>query len=172
MVVVDYIVTNKRWNNFLNNFAIEKYISKIFTIIMETINYKINRKKTIEISITFTNDNKIRKINKQFRNCDKATNVLSFPLYEKEFINVIKNEDFVELGDIILSFDTISRESKEQQKMFENHLTHLIVHSILHLLGYDHINSEEAKEMENIEIVVLDKLDIKNPYVVDFTNQY
>ena len=117
------------------------------------------------MSITFTNDKEIQKVNRQFRNCDKATNVLSFPMYENEFLNVLKYEDYLPIGDVILSYETIVKESLEQNKTFKNHLTHLIVHSILHLFGFDHIKDEDAEKMEALEIEILGVLGIENPYI-------
>lgn len=108
-----------------------------------------------ELSVVLTNDEEIQELNKNFRNKDKPTNVLSFP----------GEEDI--LGDIILSRETLEREALEQKKSFENHVTHMIIHGFLHLLGYDHMNDEEAHEMEGLEIEILEKLNIENPYEND-----
>ena len=68
------------------------------------------------------------------------------------------------LGSIALAFETIERESQEQGKTFLDHVTHLVIHSVLHLLGYDHIESDEAEKMEELEILILQTLNIENPY--------
>ena len=164
MLELNYTVKDKIWNNVLQQIDINNYISNIFNTVINVLKYKIQKKKIIELSITFTNDKEIKKINKQFRNCDKATNVLSFPMYENEFLNVLKYEDYLPIGDVILSYDTILRESLEQEKTFENHLIHLVVHSILHLFGFDHIKDAEAEEMENLEVEILGVLGVGNPY--------
>ena len=105
-----------------------------------------------ELSIAFVDDARIQELNKQFRDKDKPTNVLSFPM------------EGIMLGDIVLARETIEREAKTQGKMFEHHLTHLIIHGFLHLLGYDHMDDESAVEMEAIEIEALAQLGIDNPY--------
>ena len=159
MVEINYYIEDNRWKPFTKN--LKKYINNIFNNIVDVLNYdSFLKNKTIEISITFTDDNSIRKINKEYRNCDKATNVLSFPLYEKELFNL--KEEYILLGDIVLSYDTIKNESINIT--FEDHLTHLIIHSILHLFGFDHIEDKEAEEMEKIEIDILKKMNIANPY--------
>jgi len=105
-----------------------------------------------EVSIAFVDDTRIRELNKGYRNKDKATNVLSFPM----------SGDM--LGDIVLSRETIAREAGEQGKSLKDHLTHLIIHGFLHLLGYDHMDEKSAAEMETIEIQTLAQLGIDNPY--------
>lgn len=106
-----------------------------------------------EISIVFANDSFVQDLNRRYRGKDKPTNVLSFGQDEDET-----------LGDVVLAFETVERESGEQNKKLEDHVTHLIVHGTLHLLGLNHENDAEAEEMENLEIAVLKDLDIKNPY--------
>ncbi len=97
-----------------------------------------------EISFLLTDNKTIQKLNKQYRKKDKPTNVLSFETGDSKI-----------LGDIILAFETIEKEAKEQGKVFENHLTHLIIHGILHLIGYDHIKDSEAEIMEEKEKEIL-----------------
>lgn len=162
---IDYLIEDKSWEKYLNEDNIENYVLNIFNKVIYTLKYNLNRKNTIEISITLTNDKKIQEINKNYRNIEKPTNVLSFPLFEKEFIKEYKVLPYISLGDIILSIETIEREAIEQNKTFNNHLTHLIVHSMLHLFGFDHINSKDAEVMENLEIEILKNLSIDNPYL-------
>lgn len=159
MVEIDYSIEDNRWKPYTKN--LKKYINNIFNNVVDVLYYNsFFKDKTIEISIIFTNDNNIRKINKEYRNCNKATNVLSFPLYEKELFNL--KDNYILIGDIILSYDTIKNESVDIT--FKDHLTHLIIHSILHLFGFDHIEDKEAEEMERIEIDILKKMNINNPY--------
>jgi len=117
-----------------------------------------------ELSILLTGDEFIQDINKQTRGFDKPTNVLSFP--NMDFVKgELLSQDFSGLfGEMIFSFETIEREVKEQNKDFFNHLTHLSIHSVLHLLGFDHIEENDAEEMENIEIEILKEMGIDNPY--------
>lgn len=115
-----------------------------------------------EISVVLCDDQFIRKLNRDYRHKDKPTNVLSFP--QIDFRGGEAPGDPVPLGDLILAFPTIAREAGEQNKSFQAHFTHLIVHGTLHLLGYDHEENDEAEEMEAIEIIALKKLGIENPY--------
>lgn len=109
-----------------------------------------------EVSITLTNDKEIHKINREYRNIDKPTNVLSFEL-----------GDDILLGDIYISLDTILREAKKENISVQDHTAHMIVHGMLHLQGYDHIKNKEAEVMENKETEILKSMGIKNPYVQD-----
>lgn len=160
VVNVVYNIEDKRWRPL--PFKLNDKINEIFDNITDVLKYKIPKNKKIEISLTFTNDDNIKILNKEYRGVDKPTNVLSFPLYEREFLKVVKLEDYLLIGDIVLSFDTIRKESISVP--FEEHLIHLIVHSILHLLGFDHISDDDAREMEELEVKALEKMGIKNPY--------
>ena len=122
--------------------------------ITRTLDYLGKNDKNLEISVVFADMEEIQDLNRRFRNVDKPTNVLSFP------------NDGIFLGDIVLCYDVIRKEALEQNKMFDSHMIHLVVHSILHLLGYDHISDEEAEEMEALEIKILDEVfGIANPYL-------
>lgn len=113
-----------------------------------------------EVSLLFTDDAHIQVLNAQWRSKDKPTNVLSFPAFD------IGSEEELPpmLGDIVLARETILREAALENKPLEHHLTHLIVHGLLHLLGFDHETEDEAEEMEALERVVLAKLAIPDPY--------
>lgn len=112
----------------------------------------------MELSIVLTSDSDIRSLNRQYRGKDKPTNVLSFPAWEPDLPGPAL------LGDIILAFETIAQESRDQGKEIADHYTHLIVHGFLHLLGYDHETEGEAEIMEGLEIKILETLGIENPY--------
>lgn len=161
---IDYSVEDDKWNEYLNLNEFSKFIEDIFYATVDELGYTLNKKNIIELSITLTNDENIRKINHEYRNIDKATNVLSFPFFESEFLKEYSKSKYIILGDIVLSIETIFAQSNEQNKTLIEHLTHLIVHSLLHLFGYDHIKENEANIMENLEIQILKKLNIKNPY--------
>lgn len=106
-----------------------------------------------EVSITLTNDDEIHQLNKQYRGIDKPTNVLSFEL-----------GDDILMGDIYISLDTVLREAATANIPVADHIAHMIVHGMLHLQGYDHIQDNEALHMERKEIFILKKMGIKNPY--------
>lgn len=123
--------------------------------------------KHIEFAIILTDNDKMRAINSEYRNKDYATNTLSFPSNEIDPKNLEKlkiDNEFIYLGDIIFSYMVIKEEADAANITFENHYSHLLVHSLLHLLGYDHIDDLEAENMENLETEVLSKLNIKSPY--------
>jgi len=124
--------------------------------------YKQISRKNGEISIVLCDDDFIQTLNRDYRNKDKPTNVLSFP--QIDFRKGENPGNPVPLGDLILAYQTIAREAEEQNKPFQSHFTHLIVHGTLHLLGYDHEDAEEAEEMEALEIIALKKMGIDNPY--------
>lgn len=113
-----------------------------------------------ELSLVFTDDASIREINAEWRDMDKPTNVLSFPAYPLEPGNMPGPM----LGDIIIAFETVEREARDLEKSFDDHLTHLLVHGFLHLFGYDHIETEDAEEMEELETRILAKLGLSDPY--------
>lgn len=119
------------------------------------------------ISILLADDAAIHALNRTWRGKDSPTNVLSFPatetaegdLPEPEFAGVP-----LELGDIALAYETCERESGTQGKRFADHVAHLVLHGVLHLLGYDHLDEDEAQRMEALEIRILAGLGIADPY--------
>lgn len=115
--------------------------------------------KDSEVSIILTDDVEIHEINKTYRNVDRPTNVLSFEL-----------GDDVLLGDIYISYDTVMREARDENISFEDHVAHMVVHGVYHLMGCDHITDDEAAIMEMKEIKALKKLGIKNPYADEMSN--
>jgi len=120
-----------------------------------------------EISLMGCDDARIATLNGTFRDKASATNVLSWPAQELvPPAGPLPDPDgAVPLGDIAISYDTCAREAAEQGKPFEAHVTHLIVHGVLHLFGYDHIRDEDATQMEGIEVEILGKLGLPDPYM-------
>lgn len=122
------------------------------------------KKKKLNFSILLTNDAEIKEINYKHRNLDKPTNVLSFKSMVDEK-NYFKNtEQEIYLGEIIISMERIFSESKINNVLFKDHFMHIFLHATLHILGYDHKINSDRKKMENIEILILKNLGIKNPY--------
>jgi probable rRNA maturation factor len=111
-----------------------------------------------ELSVVLMDDAEQQVLNKQWRNIDKPTNVLSFPQIEP-FAPVLGI-----LGDITLARETLEREAVEQGVSFTDHFTHLVVHGFLHILGYDHIDEQDALVMEGLETQILATLGIADPY--------
>ena len=116
------------------------------------------------ITITLTNAENIKKLNKQYRNIDKATDVLSFPMFERdELEEKIKNRLFEHedvLGDIIVSIPKVEEQANEYGHSFERELSYMIVHGFYHLMGYDHIKEEDKKKMRPKEEKILNQLNI------------
>jgi len=119
------------------------------------------------ICVVLADDAFIKALNHQYRGKNKATNILSFAsadAIEANAKHYASAEEF-ELGDIILAHETVEREAKSQGKSFAAHAKHLLVHGTLHLLGHDHMDETEAAEMEKLEIKILKKQNIDNPYL-------
>ena len=131
------------------------------------------------ISVLWTNDSEMAGINKQFRQQDKPTNILSFPA--QDFLPDIhisdtktpdtqasdtKASEPIFLGDMALGFETVTDEAADNGQPAEHHLAHLFLHGLLHLAGYDHQNEAEAEEMEALEIQLLAEMNIPNPYLL------
>ncbi len=121
-----------------------------------------------EISVRLTDDHEVQSLNRQYRQKDKPTNVLSFPMVQDDLLELLDNSDDGEvlLGDIILARVVCEREAAEKGVATQEHATHLIVHGTLHLVGYDHIADDEAEAMEDLERTALGKLGIADPYVI------
>jgi len=114
-----------------------------------------------ELSIVLTDDAEQRVLNRDWRCIDKSTNVLSFPQIEPFWpVSGL-------LGDIIVARETLEREAAEQGVSVEDHFTHLVVHGFLHLLGYDHMDDDEALAMEGLETQILASLGVADPYADD-----
>lgn len=113
------------------------------------------------ITIRIASSEESQALNHQYRHKDKPTNVLSFTSDIPSFVEITPRP----LGDLVLCYDIVEKEFLEQNKPPMNHWAHLIIHGCLHLLGYDHQDDDEAKNMEAIEIKLLDDMGIKNPYI-------
>ncbi|MBB3763234.1 rRNA maturation RNase YbeY [Sphingomicrobium lutaoense] len=127
----------------------------------------ITSPREVELSIRLSSDEEVRALNAQWRNKDRPTNVLSFPMIDREQLADAADEGpMLLLGDMILAFETCKREAAEKGVTFTEHATHLMVHGMLHLMGHDHMDEEEAADMEAREVKALERLDIANPYTL------
>ncbi|WP_370034476.1 rRNA maturation RNase YbeY [Qipengyuania mesophila] len=117
-------------------------------------------------SLLFTSDEEVHVLNREWRGKDKPTNVLSFPMLERDDLLALVPDGPPEmLGDLALAYGTCAREADEKGVSLQDHAAHLIVHGLLHLAGHDHVDSDEqAEAMEALEIAALAKLDIADPY--------
>ncbi len=121
---------------------------------------------SVEVSVRLTEDAEVQALNRQWRDKDKPTNVLSFPMVQPDLIAIIGNADDGELllGDIVLARETCLREAKDKSIPAAEHCSHLVVHGMLHLLGYDHIDDADANDMEYIERAAMTELGFGDPY--------
>ena len=120
----------------------------------------------LNVSILFTSDEEVHTLNREWRDRDKPTNVLSFPMLSREQLLDLAPDGPPEmLGDIALAYETCAREAEEKVASFQDHAAHLIVHGLLHLAGHDHeISDKDEQAMEALEIAALAKLGIADPY--------
>ena len=112
-----------------------------------------------EVSVLLASDGQVRELNRIWRGQDKPTNVLSFPASDQA-----KLAQAPMLGDIVIAFETVAREARDEGKTFTDHFSHLVVHGFLHLVGFDHDDDAAATRMENLEREVLAGLGIGDPY--------
>jgi probable rRNA maturation factor len=113
-----------------------------------------------DVSVLFTNDALMAELNERWRGKEGPTNVLSFPAAASQFAA----SGSAPLGDIALGFETVTKEAAASDLTLADHISHLLVHGLLHLVGYDHDDDEEAAAMEALEVAILAKLGIADPY--------
>ena len=139
----------------------EKIIDKVLSKCFEEENLLDSK---LYITVTLTNPENIKKINKEYRNIDRATDVLSFPMFQKdELEEKMKNNDFEHediLGDLVISIDKVKEQAVEYGHSFERELSYMLVHGFYHLMGYDHIEEEDKKIMRPKEEKILNDLKI------------
>ena len=144
--------------DYSENKKLEELINKVLEECFKT--EKIDS-YNLYISVTLTNPEYIRKLNKEYRQIDKETDVLSFPMFEKDEIKSLENLEFEEtLGDIVISIQRVEEQAKEYGHSFERELAYMVVHGFYHLMGEDHMNDEEKEVMRAKEENVLNKLNI------------
>ena len=121
---------------------------------------------TVEISIRLTDDAEVQTLNAQYRQKDKPTNVLSFPMVQADLLEGTANTDDGEilLGDIVLAEGVCAAEAADRGISIADHAAHLIIHGTFHLLGYDHMDDNEAEVMEALEVAALASLGLSDPY--------
>ena len=176
-IIINLVKTNRDWQGFVKNQYINRSnflydIAKKIEIIFSFTELKKLNKQIYEINLNLTNNKAITKINAKFRQKNQPTNIIAFPFLSHQNIaskgivsTVSQFGQYIFLGELFLSYQVIKLEASEHNKTFVNHFYHLITHGILHLLGYDHINDDDAKIMEDLEIKILNYLGIENPYL-------
>lgn len=150
--------------NYNNTEENEDYNKIIYMVIKKCFEEEGLDKLKIYINIILTNPEEIKKINKEYRNIDKETDVLSFPMFQKEEIDELikKQENIVTdiLGDVVISVKRVYEQAEEYNHSFERELAYMLVHGFYHLMGYDHMEEEEKKIMREKEENILQNLNI------------
>jgi probable rRNA maturation factor len=163
-IILEKNITYNNWETRIPNIKYD-----LDQLVLTTLEYSnlLPLTKEIEIALHFCSDAEIREVNSSFRNQDKPTNVLSFPtesitngVFDPQSIY----DGYLMLGDIFIALETLEKESTQLAIDFADHFAHLLVHSILHLIGYDHELDEEAELMQKLEIDILAKFGIKCKY--------
>jgi len=127
------------------------------------VNLALIKDKPVQIGIRIVNEAESQSLNSQYRDKDKPTNILSFPVELPE--DVSKELDVLMLGDLVICSPVVENEARQQGKESKSHWAHMVIHGMLHLQGYDHISESDAEEMEGMEIKLLQKININNPYL-------
>ena len=160
--IIDVSVQDSEWESFD---AIEALVQDVAQKALSmALLPEAAQGKPLEASIVLANDDLVQILNHEYRDKNKPTNVLTFAALDDEEHEELMPGEALHLGDVILAYQTIEREAQEQNKLMSDHLKHLIVHGVLHLLQYDHETEDEANDMETLEIRVLESLGIQNPY--------
>lgn len=167
-IVLDTTVEDARWSAAIKD--VEKVAAEVKSAAFgylqnhENLDF-LTADKPLKINVCLSDDATVQRLNKEFRGLDKPTNVLSFA--NLDFAGfAAENEpyDEIELGDVILAYETMVREAEQQEVTLYAHFCHLLTHGFLHISGYDHQTAEEAAYMENAEKEILQELNIANPY--------
>ena len=150
-IFVNFDLVNKKWDKLM-----------AYGLSYEAINIALKNCKisNSEITIRLTNDKEMLLLNKKWRNKNNTTNVLAFPNKD-----LLSDEQSIYLGDIVISYGELKKESLMRNISLIDHMIHLIVHGVLHLCGYDHANTKDEKAMINYEKIILAKVGIKDPYI-------
>jgi len=152
---------------------LSKYIEETTILTLSSCFNKLESE--LEICIAIVDDKKITELNKEFRNKDYPTNVLSFPESNLKWYQIYSDsssssmreaQNYLMLGDVIISYQTILKEASQQGKNLIDHLRHMVIHGILHLIGFDHENDEDAAIMESKEEQLLACFNIPSPYKI------
>ena len=146
--------------NFLGIEEKEEYIKILTKVLDKCFEVENLKDKKIYVNVVLTNPENIRKINKEHRNIDKETDVLSFPMFEKEELEQRKDLNQDVLGDIVISIEKVKEQAGEYGHSFERELAYMAVHGFYHLMGYDHMNENDKSKMREKEENVLNKLNI------------
>ena len=157
---------DSRWTAAIGEIAavVENVKEAVLDEVASDIDF-LGLEKDFTVNLCLSDDETVRKLNFEFRGMDKPTNVLSFANIDSDdFEDVLEFDEVVEMGDVIIAYETMAAQAQEQGVSLEHHFCHLWTHGMLHILGYDHIDEEDRHEMEGLEALILEKFGILNPY--------
>lgn len=169
---LDVIIDDDKWVENVD-FDAQKVAFELKDLVFDFVKKECDHEllglgKDLSVNVCLSNDEQVHKLNKEFRDMDKPTNVLSFAnIDDDEFWDELEEDIEHNLGDIILSFETLFSEAHEKGISVYVHYCHLLVHGFLHLLGFDHQEDDDAEEMEGLEVDILDLFSIENPYTIE-----
>ena len=153
MIDVDVLVLDERWAEIGDPQAVTRLsVEAALSVVAE------RQSGDVEVSVALADDATVQALNRDWRGKDYPTNVLSFPAPST------RTPGPRVLGDIALAYETVARESRDENKLFADHAVHLLVHGTLHLLGYDHESDSDAAVMEALEVEALARVGVADPY--------
>ena len=163
--MLNIFIDEPRWDDELP--AAGQIARQVLDAVLDCVNTRetvdfIKDGKPLSVNLSLSNDAEIQKLNSRFRQLDRPTNVLSFATIDDPDFDSQAAE--IELGDIVIALETMQRESAAKNISLRDHFCHLFAHGLLHLLGFDHQEDDEAEYMEDFEVNILQKLNISNPY--------
>ena len=163
-ITVEIATASKEWSAYPE---IDSALCGKITSMILSRYVNLKKVKQWELSILLIDDANMQELNAKFRQKDKVTNVLSFPDFDikwDEIVDFVPDDKYMYLGDVAFGYTVIMEEAKQNSIKFIEHFQHLLVHAILHLIGYNHLDEDEAVVMESIETLILDELGVKSPY--------
>ncbi len=166
LLSIDFVAQDDAWPTEITNIALASRIAR-------AIEERIEFDQRSEAVVAFSRNHHVAELNARYRGKTGATNVLSFPASDAHHPAVADNGHDAQatfLGDIILARETVANEASGGHLSWQDHTTHLIVHGVLHLIGYDHETAADANEMESLEIEILQGLGIQNPYTEELVD--
>ncbi|WPX95953.1 rRNA maturation RNase YbeY [Candidatus Bandiella euplotis] len=166
LIGVDISVGSSMWASL--DFDVHEHCHKVVGAAVSYVLNDHNQKSFIEVSLLLANDEHLHDLNKQYRNKDETTNVLSFPFTDAstdELAHMAESGKQLFLGDVAISYERVAQESLQQEKPFIEYFTYILLHGVLHLLGYDHVKEDEAKLMEKTETKIMKSLGFNNHIV-------
>lgn len=158
--MIDIIIEDQNWRRLR---GLHSRLKKAEGVLYQ--NLPVQHRLLFTVTVLLTNNKTVRGLNRDFRGMDKSTNVLSFPQFTpRELPKKGKVRQSVYMGDIVLAYQYVVGEAKKDHKVLINHVTHLFLHGLLHLFGYDHISATAAARMEKLEKRIMAELGLPDPY--------